>query len=45
MAFEYHLKSMGSYDTIKSKIEKKTLGKPRATKKGKNLLKLENWKC
>ena len=33
MAFEYHLKSMGSYDTIKSKIEKKTLGKPRATKK------------
>jgi len=23
MAFEYHLKSMGSYDTIKSKIEKK----------------------
>ena len=39
MAFEYHLKSMGSYDTIKSKIEKKTLGKPRATKKRKKCVK------
>ena len=39
MAFEYHLKSMGSYDTIKSKIEKKTWGKPRATKKRKKCVK------